>query len=161
MKACSEALERSGTCRATDPGEEVTMQDVLDRLRAAGPGEERYARAVSAWQRAEELAQAAERIAMRLREAARVAWTRAAERRQRASDACAARQVAFARGLIDAAAAHERAALDAEALAEDAERRARPLRGEAQLRLHEVGGLVRAARAAALEIDAGARRGAA
>ena len=110
----------------------------------AVPEEERYARAIGAWQNAEELAHGAERLASHYQEAARVAWARARERRRRAADAFAARQVAFAHGLAEAAAAHERAAIEAERRAAEAERRARPLRLDAESRLEEIGRILRA-----------------
>jgi hypothetical protein len=119
-----------------------------DGMGGAREADAAYERAIDAWQQAEEQAQGAERVAARHREAARVARAHAAERRGRAADACAARQVAFARGLVDAAAAHERSAEGSDHLAEEAERRARPLRAEAEVRLRELGRLMRAARAA-------------
>src|SRR5690349_6399493 len=104
---------------------------------------ERCLRAIAAWQRAEEVAHAAASIAARQRQAARLARRHASERRERAADAFAARQLAFARGLAEAAEAHERAADDADRSALEAERRARPLRLEAEARLHAVARLVR------------------
>src|SRR5689334_14153789 len=104
---------------------------------------DRQLHAIAAWQRAEEAAHAAEGIAARERALGRVAHRRASEERRRAADACATRQVAFAHGLADAAAAHERAAEAAERRAEEADRLARPLRLEADARLHALARLLR------------------
>jgi hypothetical protein len=93
--------------------------------------EDDAARALRAWGDAETDALEGEGIAARERERARAAWRCAAERRRRADDAAAARQTAFAHGLLDAAEAYERAARGAEARALDASRRARSLRDEA------------------------------
>jgi hypothetical protein len=101
--------------------------------RALATEEDDAARALRAWGDAESDALQAEGIAARERERerARASWRCAAERRRRADDAAAARQTAFAHGLLDAAEALERAARDAESRALDASRRAHSLRDEA------------------------------
>ena len=85
-------------------------------------------RALEAWELAMDDAAAGEDALGALRERVRVARIRAADRARRAYDALAARQVAFARGLFDAAHAYERAVWEGEALIAEGERRCAALR---------------------------------
>ena len=135
----------------------MTIDEAL-QLRPVSRGEDR-ARAIAAWELAEALALEAERVVVGHRARAHASWRRARRERGRAAAARAARQAAFASGLLDAASAHERSALDAEARAAEADRRARMLRGQADARLRAVTGAARAEDAGErLSIDAAAWR---
>ncbi len=92
------------------------------------PFDSSYGRALAAWACAMDDAADAEAALGFLRERVRVARICSADRFRRACDAQAAGQDAFARGLLDAAHAHERLAWEGEAQLREAERRCAALR---------------------------------
>jgi len=81
-----------------------------------------YRRALQAWADAMDDAASAEAALATLRERVRAARVSSADRARRAYDARAAGQDDFARGLLDAAHAHERMAWDGEAQIAEYER---------------------------------------
>lgn len=92
------------------------------------PFDSSYGRALAAWACAMDDAATAEAALGILRERVRVARICSTDRFRRACDALAAGQDAFARGLLDAAHAHERLAWDGEAQILEGERRCAALR---------------------------------
>jgi phage shock protein A len=92
------------------------------------PRDSRFYAVLKAWERAMDDAASAEDALGVLRERVRVARIRAADRARRGNDALAAGQEAFARGLLDAAYAHEVVAREGEASLAEGEQRCAELR---------------------------------
>jgi len=92
------------------------------------PRDSRFHAVLKAWERAMDDAAEAEGALGVLRERVRVARIRARDRARRGNDALMAGQATFARGLLDAAHAHELAAQDGEVRLAEAEQRCAELR---------------------------------
>jgi hypothetical protein len=122
--AISAGIDRAallGMREPMEPGAPPALEPRVPRESARG-------RALEAWARSMDDAAAAEATLAAMRERVRVARVSSADRARRGYDALAAGQEVFARGLLDAAHAHERLAWEGEAQVAEGERRCAALR---------------------------------